>query len=137
MRNMLIVAIALALAFATGGCGLFGAQPGLTTVSYSPEDGFDYESGKEFRLAEGSFTRPDGLSGSFRVEGVEAFEGQMIAAQVQLQQLQQLQMMAGMMRFIEPLLRAGAAAYGIPLPAPAIDAPGVEPAQAPSAAPAP
>lgn len=116
MRKKLIAAPAIALAL--GGCGLqlFGPEPGLTTVTYSADDGFLYESGKEFAKATGKFEHPSGLKGEFEVLGVEAFPGQAIAAQVQMQQLE---MMAGMMKFIEPLLRAGAAAYGVPLPAPA------------------
>ena len=67
--------------------GLLGEPvPGLTHVSLGADGSFKLNSGKEYRVISGEFSRPDGLSGKFSAEGVDAFAGQMIQAQTAAKQ---------------------------------------------------
>ena len=105
MRHLLIATFALLLS----GCGIFGAQPGLTEVEITSPNGLHirYDSGKEFALLKGSFTTADGTSGTFEVQGVEAFPGQAILAEMQARQIDALSGMVDLMKSLAAAYASG------------------------------
>ena len=99
----------LCAALLLSGCGIFGAQPGLTEVEITSPNGLHirYDSGKEFALLKGSFTTADGTSGTFEVQGVEAFPGQAILAEMQARQIDALSNMVDLMKSLAAAYASG------------------------------
>lgn len=80
-----------------GGCSWFGPQPGMTTLRVDSDGSVKFENGKEYEEISGKFSRPDGLQGEFRATKVKAFEGQAIAAAMQLKQMEMLEKLIGLL----------------------------------------
>ncbi len=91
MRNTLGLALfgalLIALASLPGCASWFGPQPGLTSFAISEKGALTLETGKEYGSLRGTFERPDGLKGTFEALGVQAFQGQAIGAQTQIEQM--------------------------------------------------
>jgi len=82
----------LSLLWGLAGCASWfgpqpGPQPGLTAFSISEKGALNLETGKEYGSLRGTFKRPDGLEGTFEALGVQAFQGQAIGAQTQMEQM--------------------------------------------------
>ena len=107
VRHIPLICAALLLS----GCGatLFGPEPGLTDISVRTPAGlaFDYESGKEAALVTGNYRTADGTEVTFRVEGLEAFEGQRILMEMQARQIDALSNMVELMKSLAAAYASG------------------------------
>ena len=107
--------IALALALSLGACSMLGGQPGgpgNTDAAINADGSMHYRSGKDFASIRGKFSRPDGLSGEFEAQGVDASNGLKIQAEAMKAQAE---MMKSLFDQIAPLLKGLAGgAVGLP-----------------------
>lgn len=111
---------ALLLALSLGGCSLFQQPggPGNTDAAVNADGSMHYRSGKDFALIRGKFTRPDGLSGEFEAQGVDASKGLQIQAEANKAMADALK---GLLDQLAPLLKSVAGgAVGLPGAPPSI-----------------
>ena len=101
----------LCAALLLSGCGatLFGPEPGLTEINVTTPSGLEFEdnSGKEAALVTGSYKTADGTEVTFRVEGLEAFAGQAILAEMQARQIDALSGMVDLMKSLAAAYASG------------------------------
>ena len=113
MKRIFAIAI---LSLSLAGCGSLGSTtggPGNTAASLGADGTFSYSSSKDFAKISGKFTRPDGMSGEFSAEGVDATSSLKLAAEAMKAQSDAFK---SILDQLGPLLKGVAGgAGGIPL----------------------
>ena len=112
-----IAAIALALSLTA--CSTFQQPggPGNTDAAINADGSMHYRSGKDFASIKGKFSRPDGLSGEFEAQGVDASKGLQIQAEAMKAQADMMaKMLDQLMAIAAPMLKGAMGGAGIPAP---------------------